>query len=88
MAQLVERSLPTSEINGSNPNIGKVYRIYLSLSVNRNSEKTKIKKNELFDVFDIGVLESTFPSPAATQRREGLHLISFSFDVESEALIA
>ena len=69
MAQLVERSLPTSEIHGSNPIIGKAYQIFLCISVNCNSEKTKIMKkrpgmarfkNELFDVFDIDVLESTF----------------------------
>ena len=44
MAQLAEQSLLTSEIRGSNPNIGKVFRIYLCISVNCNSEKTKIKK--------------------------------------------
>ena len=44
VAQLAEWSLLTSEIRGSNPNIGKVFRIYLCISVNCNSEKTKIKK--------------------------------------------
>ena len=38
VAQLVERSLPTPEIGGSNPDIGKV------LSTNCTLEKTKIKK--------------------------------------------
>ena len=38
VAQLVEWSLPTSEIHGSNPDIGKI------LSTNRSIEKTKIKK--------------------------------------------
>ena len=39
MAQLVERSLPTPEVPGSNPDIGK------TLSTNCTIEKTKIKKN-------------------------------------------
>ena len=38
VAQLVERSLLTPEIRGSNPDIGKV------LSTNCTIEKTKIKK--------------------------------------------
>ena len=38
VAQLVERSLPTSEICSSNPEIGKI------LSTNCIIEKTKIKK--------------------------------------------
>ena len=38
VAQLVERSLPTPEVRGSNPDIGKV------LSTNCTLEKTKIKK--------------------------------------------
>ena len=42
--QLAEWSLLTSDIRGSNPNIGKVFRIYLCISVNCNSEKTKIMK--------------------------------------------
>ena len=44
VAQLAERLLPTSEIRGSNPNIGIVFRKYLCISVNCNSESTKIKK--------------------------------------------
>ena len=43
VAQLAERSLPSPEIGGSNPNIGnKVFWMYLS--VNCNEENTKIKK--------------------------------------------
>ena len=38
VAQLVERSLPTPDVRGSNPDIGKV------LSTNCTLEKTKIKK--------------------------------------------
>ena len=38
VAQLVERSLPTPEICGLNPDIGKI------LSTNYTVEKTKIKK--------------------------------------------
>ena len=38
VAQLVERSLPTPEIHGVNPDIGKI------LSTNCTIEKTKIKK--------------------------------------------
>ena len=38
VAQLVERLLPTSEIRGLNPDIGKI------LSTNCTIEKTKIKK--------------------------------------------
>ena len=38
VAQLVERSLPTPEIRGLNPDIGKV------LSTNCTLEKMKIKK--------------------------------------------
>ena len=41
--QLVERSLPTPEVHGSNPVIGK--KIHLMFSVNC-IEKTKIKKKE------------------------------------------
>ena len=37
---LAEWLLPTSEIRGSNPNIGKVFRMHVF--VNCNSEKTKI----------------------------------------------
>ena len=39
VAQLVERSLPTPEIRGSNPNIGKIY-----LPIVIKLKKTKIKK--------------------------------------------
>ena len=42
MAQLAEPSLLTSEICGSNPNIGEVFQKHIF--VNRNSEETKIKK--------------------------------------------
>ena len=42
MAQLVERSLPTSEVRGSNPAIGNFYIEHL-FTVNC-VEKTKIKK--------------------------------------------
>ena len=42
VAQLTERSLPTSEIHGLNLNIGKVFRMHIAVS--HNSEKTKIKK--------------------------------------------
>ena len=43
VAQLVERSLPTSEIRGSNPDIGKIF--YSRISTNCNKiEKTKIKE--------------------------------------------
>ena len=43
VAQLVERSLPTSEISGSNPDIGKIF--YTRISTNCNKiEKTKIKE--------------------------------------------
>ena len=45
VAQLAVRLLLTSEIRGSNPNIGKVFQMYLF--VNCNSEKTKIKKMRL-----------------------------------------
>ena len=38
MAQLLERLLPTPEIRGSNPDIGKI------LSTNDTTEKTKIKQ--------------------------------------------
>ena len=38
VAQLVERSLPTPEIRGSNPDIGKI------LSTNCTLEKIKLKK--------------------------------------------
>ena len=41
VAQLVERSLPTPEIRGLNPDIGKI------LSTNCTIEKTKIKKKRL-----------------------------------------
>ena len=44
VAQLAERSLPTSEIRGSIPNIGKVFRYYRCISVNCNSEKTNMKQ--------------------------------------------
>ena len=37
VAQLVERSLPTQEVHGSNPVIGKTLNCF---------EKTKIKKKE------------------------------------------
>ena len=40
VAQLVERSLPTPEIHGSNLDIGKI------LFANCTIEKTKIKKKE------------------------------------------
>ena len=40
VAQLVERSILTPEIRGSNPDIGKI------LSTNCPTEKTKIKKKE------------------------------------------
>ena len=40
MAQLVERSLLTPEIRGSNPDIGKI------LSANCTIEKTKTKEKE------------------------------------------
>ena len=39
VAQLVERSLPTPEIRGSNPNIGK-----FDLPIVHLNRKTKIKK--------------------------------------------
>ena len=42
VAQLVERSIPTPEIRGSNPVICKV--LYAKVSTNCNIEKTKIKK--------------------------------------------
>ena len=41
VAQLVEQSLPTTEIRGSNPDIGEI------LSTNCAIEKTKIKKKRL-----------------------------------------
>ena len=48
MAQLVERSLPTPEIRGSNPVIGKLlYRTFNCLSTVNCIEKTKIKKKEV-----------------------------------------
>ena len=43
MAQLVERSLPTPEVRGSNPVSGKLLNVEHLFSVNR-FEKTKIKK--------------------------------------------
>ena len=47
VAQLVERSLPTPEIRGSNPVIGKLlYRTFNCLSTVNCIEKTKIKKKE------------------------------------------
>ena len=42
VAQLVERSLPTSEIRGSNPDNGKIFYIRISTNCNK-IEKTKIK---------------------------------------------
>ena len=44
VAQLVERLLPTLEICGSNPIIGKI--LSTKLSTNCIIEKTKIKKKE------------------------------------------
>ena len=44
MAQLIEHSLPTPDVRGSNPVIDKVYTTYL-LSVNCIG-KTKIKEKE------------------------------------------
>ena len=35
VAQLAEQSLVTSDIRGSNPNIGKVFRIYLSIAIQK-----------------------------------------------------
>ena len=46
VAQLAEQLLPTSEIRCSNPNIGKVFRKYLRISVNCNSEKDENKEKE------------------------------------------
>ena len=46
--QLVERSLPTPEVHGSNPVIGK--KIHLMFSVNC-IEKTKIKKGRDWPIF-------------------------------------
>ena len=39
VAQLVERSLPTSDIRGSNPNIGKILPTNCALKYNKNKEK-------------------------------------------------
>ena len=47
VAQLVERSLPTPEIRGSNPVIGKLlYQTFNCLSTVSCIEKTKLKKKE------------------------------------------
>ena len=47
VAQLVERSLPTPEIHGSNPVISKLlYRTFNCLSAANCIEKTKIKKKK------------------------------------------
>ena len=47
LAQLVERSLPTPEIRGSQPVVGKLlYRTFNCLSTVNCIEKTKIKKKE------------------------------------------
>ena len=45
MAQLVEQSLPTPEVHGSNQVIGKIY-IERSLSTVLKFEKTKIKEKK------------------------------------------
>ena len=44
VVQLADQSLLTSEIRGSDPNIGKVFRMHIF--VNCNSEKTKRKEKE------------------------------------------
>ena len=47
VAQLAELSLPTSEIRGSNPNIGKVLRIHLSVQISQlQFRKDKNKDKE------------------------------------------
>ena len=43
VAQLVERSLPTSEIRGSNPDIGNIFYTRISTDCNK-IEKTKIRE--------------------------------------------
>ena len=48
VAQLVERLLPTPEVRGSNPVIGK--KLYWTFNVNC-FEKTKIKKKEAIGHF-------------------------------------
>ena len=45
VAQLVERSLPKSEVHGSNPVFGNIY-IEHFINDNSSIENTKIKKKE------------------------------------------
>jgi hypothetical protein len=44
VAQLAERSLPTPEIRGSNPSIGKIYPIYLSTVSQFRKDENKRKR--------------------------------------------
>ena len=46
MAQLIERSLPTPEIHGSNPKVGKI------ISTNCSVEKTEIKKKKKSEIMN------------------------------------
>ena len=41
VAELAEESLPTPEIRGSNPNIGHIFQICLSIPYSRDDEKKK-----------------------------------------------
>ena len=43
VAQLVQQSLPLSEVHSSNPVIGKIYIVHLFF-VNFTEKKTKLKK--------------------------------------------
>ena len=57
MAQLVERSLPTPEVRGSNPDIGKrFYRIFVYCFLSTVMKRRKIKKNRP----GMAILKSTF----------------------------
>ena len=60
MTQLVERSLPTSEIRGSNPLIGKM--LSTNLSTHCIIEKSKIKKKRpgMAHLFNLIVMSIEF----------------------------
>ena len=56
VAQLVERSLPTPEIRGSKPVIGKFYIIYmLSTGLKRQKKKKRSIKKQIHRQFHLGV---------------------------------
>ena len=62
VAQLVERLLPTPEVQGSNPVIGKLlYRILNCLRTVKCIEKTKIKKEAVNGPFLTMLLMKRIP---------------------------